>query len=186
MYSKEEIKLSNDSTLNRQNLETAIRASMKTPVFYAMQVVYLILFLCLTVLLFVMIALKVRSSAITASIFMLVTIVALFIFTRWIFPKLSAKSQMRRKQELAGVEEIRSRMTFADDVLQICTEKPVEKIDLSYDKLNSISETEHLILLNTRERQIFILDKKGFQNGTQEDFWSLIAQKCPQAKIKRL
>ena len=44
---------------------------------------------------------------------------------------------------------------------------------------------KHLILLHTKARQFLMLDRTRFENGTEDDFWRLMNEKCPKAVPKK-
>ena len=56
---------------------------------------------------------------------------------------------------------------------------------LSYQNIGKILEDEPLILLKTRARQFYSLDRSRFGNGTEADFWRLMTEKCPNAVPKK-
>lgn len=56
---------------------------------------------------------------------------------------------------------------------------------MDYKKTKRVSETRRLILLTTRRNRVIPLDKKGFENGSAEDLFRLLAVKCPKLKTER-
>ncbi len=73
-----------------------------------------------------------------------------------------------------GPEELSLRVSYSDDLLR-----------LPYKSLRRVLETKDLLILTTKARLSYPLDPVRFVNGSQEDFWRLMKEKCPKALPKK-
>lgn len=173
--------LTNRCEINCKTLEEALRAFLKSPVYCVSDV----LMGCLMIAMLVVV---IRTDTSPMVIIPFVVCVAMILFRYLFLPKYSARIQMKPKAELVGTDSFPVENSFLDSeiLIRVVNDGHVnEELHVSYDKLLRVVETKNLIVLITKKRQTFSLDKNGFRNGTEEDFWRLIAEKCPEAKIKR-
>ena len=103
-------------------------------------------------------------------------------FTNFIVPRLTAKNQAAKIQEANGGSDFR--FEFREENVGM-TLPSGEKDPVEYDSLTRAVETRGLILVFTNAQTMLILDRAGFQNGTEEDFWTQIVNKCPAILIKK-
>lgn len=177
--------LTNECELNRENLEASLRAYMKTPLNLVADILYVLIIVAQILSIAIPRAMGIPIPIRPMTIFVIVAAAFMLCWRHLFLPKYSAKVQMKRREELLGADRFPMEFELRDDALVSRVLQFNEERRLSYDKLRCIHETEKLIVLVTKQRQLSTLDKAGFRNGTEEDFWRLIAEKCPEAKIKR-
>ena len=114
--------------------------------------------------------------------FLSVVMLGLLAFTNFIAPRAAAKSQAAKIQEVNGGSAFRFEFR-EEDVLM--TLPSGEQDPVRCDSLTRAVQTKNLILIFTNAQTMLILDRAGFQNGTEEDFWSLIVEKCPAILISK-
>lgn len=101
-------------------------------------------------------------------------------------PGRQAKQHIQQDKEKYGIEKVIALARFEEGRIDFTTkDAPQDHQQPSYEHVVRILQTEHLILLFTKGKMMYFLGSSGFQNGTEEDFWRLIAEKCPEAKRKR-
>ena len=93
----------------------------------------------------------------------------------------SVKRTIRRLQETRQVSGYDTAFRFLDEALQLEASVSADTPRLSYQFLKRILPCQNLILLRSRSKQFLILDRNGFENGTEADFWRLMNEKCPKA-----
>lgn len=177
--------LTNECEFNRENLETSLRAYMKTPMNIVADVLYVAIIVTQILSMAIPRAMGIPITIRPLSILVIVIGVFMLCWRHLFLPKYSAKVQIKRREELLGVDRFPMELELRDDALVSRVPQFNEERSLPYDKLRRIQETEKLIVLITKQRQLMTLDKAGFRNGTEEDFWRLISEKCPDAKRKR-
>lgn len=178
----DENRLVNECETNQETIEEGMRAYMKASGSFIVDVVLVAL---LVVSMVILIALRVQGSTLLTFGLLDLFCLAMVVFRYVFVPRQSAKMQTRRKEELFGTGRITGKYFFMDEEIMSRTEQVVEELHLPYERIRRAVETRRLIVLITKQRQMLMLNKAGFQNGTVEDFWKLLAEKCPEAKIKR-
>ena len=177
--------LTNECETNRKTLEEAMRASLKSPVYYVADVGIG----CGMIVMLVIAITTRRPTESKLPLYALSLFCAAMILFRYLFiPRYSAAMQMKRKKELVGTDRFPVETGFFDSEILTRVQNNGqinEEFRISYDKLRRIVETKNLIVLITKQWQFFTLDKAGFKNGSEEDFWRLVSEKCPEAKLKR-
>lgn len=103
-------------------------------------------------------------------------------FTNFAAPRLTAKNQAAKLREANGGSDFR--FEFREENLQI-TLPSGEEDPVAYDSLTRAVRTKSLVLVFTKAQTMLILDRAGFQNGTEEDFWTRLKEKCPSVLIKK-
>ena len=103
-------------------------------------------------------------------------------FTNFIAPRLTAKSQAAKIQEANGGSAFR--FEFREENM-LMTRPSGEEDSVEYDRLTRAVGSKRLILVFTNAHTMLILDRAGFQNGTEEDFWTRLTEKCPAILIKK-
>ena len=177
--------LMNQCETDGETLEEAQRAYMERPAGRAIDICFLFFLVIAVAALILEHVFEFRSRITAQSVFLMVYSTAMLVWRQVFFPKRWAKTSLRRRQELYGVAQLTEKKYFLDNELMVRTEQIEEELHLSYAVFHRVIETKNLIVLFTKQRLMITLDKNGFQNGTAEDFWKLIAEKCPEAKLKR-
>lgn len=103
-------------------------------------------------------------------------------FTNFAAPRATAKNQAAKIKETNGGSDFR--FEFREENV-LMTLPSGEKDPVEYDSLTRAVQTRGLILVFTNAQTMLILDRAGFQNGTEEDFWTQLVEKCPSILIKK-
>ena len=117
-----------------------------------------------------------------ATAFLSLVMLGLMAYTNFVVPGRTAKAQAAKIQEVNGGTAFRFEFR-EEDVLM--TLPSGEQDPVSNDNLTRAVQTKDLILVFTKVQTMLILDRAGFQNGTEEDFWALLPEKCPSILIKK-
>lgn len=120
------------------------------------------------------------QSAITVLI-----LIPVLAFLLWYMPRLSAKMRMRQIKELRGVDVFEVQADCTDEGLVLHDSVSQDCVCLRYETLKKVCVDGGLIVVMSKAKQLTWLDRDRFENGTAEDFWRLLAQKAPQAKLPR-
>lgn len=98
--------------------------------------------------------------------------------------KRAVKKAMQHVEETKQVREYEVILRFGDE--EIVTESSVggEPQHLKYANFKKLKRCRELILLRTRSTLVYTLDPAGFENGSEDDFWKLMNEKCPDAVPK--
>ena len=116
------------------------------------------------------------------TVFLSVVMLCLLAFTNFAAPKLAARSQAAKLRELNGGSAFR--FEFLEEHL-LMTLPSGEEDPVEYGSLTRAVQTQNLVLLFTTAATMLILDRAGFQNGTEEDFWARLAAECPSILIRK-
>ena len=111
-----------------------------------------------------------------------VVMLGLLAFTNFIAPRAAAKSQAAKIQEVNGGSAFR--FEFLEEHL-LMTLPSGEEDPVAYGSLTRAVQTQNLVLLFTKAATMLILDRAGFQNGTEEDFWTRLIDECPSLLIRK-
>lgn len=178
--------LTNHCIVNQSSLTKALRMVYQTPANRAINVFYIalaaILLVCLGLCMYfqLRLSLKVECAALA------LLSVALLVYRVVFQPGVGARRQLRRSEEILGKREYETVTRFHDGRLYTRPENMQEETPLDYKHIKRVSEGKQHIVLQTKRGQLILLDRKGFLHGTERDFWHLMADHCPSAKIKRL
>lgn len=114
------------------------------------------------------------------------SVMALLYYTFALWPRRSARLQLSRQRELYGSIPIEPCTIFTPDaVLGTNEQLSSDVLRLQYGSLKRVAVTKKLIVLCTASRQLLILDKARFENGTETDFWRLLKEKRPDLKLPK-
>ena len=103
-------------------------------------------------------------------------------FTNFAAPRATAKNQAAKIREANGGSDFR--FEFREENL-LMTLPSGEKDPVEYDSLTRAVGLKSLILVFTNAQTMLILDRAGFQNGTEEDFWTRLIDECPSILIRK-
>ena len=103
-------------------------------------------------------------------------------FTNFAAPRATAKNQAAKIREVNGGSDFR--FEFREEDL-LMTLPSGEEDAVAYDSLTRAVGLKTLILIFTNAQTMLILDRAGFQNGTEEDFWTQLVENCPSILIKK-
>jgi hypothetical protein len=112
-----------------------------------------------------------------------VAMIGMLVYVNLGLPRKTAKAQVPRIRENNGGLNFLFR--FREDAFAMLGPDRGEEIPLSYSSVNRIVQSKHLILVFTDARKMLLVDRTSFENGTEADFWTLMAEKCPSAQVKK-
>ena len=97
------------------------------------------------------------------------------------FPRRTANQVFRRVKEQYRADEYERTNSFFPQ--EILSESSVSSdcIHLPYDNVVRITKWKGYIILHTTAQMLYMLDSTRFENGTEDDFWRLMNEKCPDA-----
>ena len=101
----------------------------------------------------------------------------MLVFNSRILPRRTAKLQIPRIQEKNGGLQFQTR--FLEDGAAVLNPMGEESARVPYGQLAKLVETEQLILLFNRDKQMIILDRSGFRGGDEAAFRQLLKERCP-------
>ena len=177
--------LMNTCVIDRSVLTETMKAAMRRPFFRFLRWVELIVLAAALGLLIWTLAAKQDLSTVLQAVFLLAA-AAFFYLQQFVFyPRRAVKNQLLRQAMDDGTTELTNRIWFTQENVANLRGDGDELRHMDYKKIKRISETRNLILLTTRRNRLISLDKKGFENGTAEDLYRLLAEKAPKAKTER-
>ena len=111
--------------------------------------------------------------------------ICLLVYTNLGMPRRAAKAQVVRIRE-ANDGRLRFRFEFREEELLLRTPKDEESAAIALAGLKKLIQTKRLDLIFTNDKRMLLLDRSGFKNGSETDFWKLMNEKCPAAVPKKL
>lgn len=178
--------LSNRCTLNKATFTEAVRVAMRAPVLRFVR--YFELFLmavCVGLLLWAVIG-KLGGRMMIWPGFALAMLLY-FYWQQFInYPKKAVKNRMLRLAIDDGVEELENILYFKDENIANRRGEAETLLHMPYGKVKRLTESERLIVITTKSRHLVPLDRNGFENGTEADFWTRITYKAAKAKRYRV
>ena len=109
--------------------------------------------------------------------------IVMLVFISFILPRATGKSQAAKIQEVNGGSAFR--FEFREDHVLLTLPSGEKSDPVPYENLTRVVQTNNLILLFTNVKTMLILSRAGFQNGTEEDFWTLLLDKRPAILMKK-
>ena len=100
-------------------------------------------------------------------------------------PKKQAMQQIRRYEADGFDASPEVTVWFGEDELSGRREGAGDLTHIDYDSMKSILVNGDRIILWTEQKQFVVLDTARFENGTENDFWKLMNEKCPRAVPKQ-
>ena len=108
-----------------------------------------------------------------------------FLGLREIFtPRILARRDTKRFKETYGTSEITIQNAFYDDVVRGQNLVSNGEIQLPYSAFSLLTETKDLFVIRTKQRQLIMFDKYGFDGTDIAGFRAFMSEKCPHAKKK--
>ena len=102
-----------------------------------------------------------------------------------LYPRRAVKNQLLRQARDDGSLQVENRLFFTEQSVANLRGEAEEPLHMSYRKIKRVFADGGLIVIQTRSKNNIPLDRKGFSNGTEEDFWRLIRRKAPDAKLRK-
>lgn len=99
-----------------------------------------------------------------------------FTLPRWV-----VRINMRRIIEQYQADSYELTYTFSDDAIQFQSSLMANPAQLSYDSVKKILLCDDLILLKSKAKLVYFVDRNRFETGDEGDFRILISKKCPKA-----
>jgi len=93
-----------------------------------------------------------------------------------------SKREQKRRREMYGTEQFEIEASFFDDKIDFQNLVSRALTHPSYSVFRSLFETKDLFLLVTREKQVYMLAKDGFEGTDAAGFRRFMDEKCPNAK----
>ena len=177
--------LMNTCVLDKAALQEAMKASMRRPFFRVLRAIELLVAAAALGLLIWAVAAKQSSSTILQAVFLLAAALFFFVQQFILYPRRAVKNQLLRQALDEGAAALKNRLWFTEENVANRRGDSPELRHMDYKKIKRVSETRRLILLTTRRNRVIPLDKKGFENGSAEDLFRLLAVKCPKLKTER-
>ena len=170
--------LMNLCVLDRGVLTEAMEASMKRPFFRVLGGIELAVLLAAAGLLIW--ALAARQSALTVleAVFLLAMAGFFYLQQFVLYPRRAVKNQLLRQALEDGAEALENRLWFTPENVANRRGEGDQLLHMPYENIKAVTETERLIVLTTRRNRLIPLDKAGFTNGTAEDLYRLLEDKC--------
>lgn len=177
--------LSNRCLLNKETFTEAVNVAMHTPILRFVRYFELLLMaLCVGLLLWALIG-RLGAQMLIWPGFALAMLLY-FYWQQFInYPKKAVKNRMVRLALDEGAEELENILYFKDENIANRRGEAETLLHMPYRKVKRLTESDRLIVITTRSRHLVPLDRQGFANGDEADFWRLITQKAPKAKRNR-
>lgn len=177
--------LKNTCVIDKAVLTETMKAAMRRPFFRFLFWTELLVMAAALGLVIWAVAAKQGAATILQAAFLLLMAGFFFVQQFVLYPKRAVKNQLLRQAMDDGTTELTNRLWFTEENVANLRGEGDELRHMEYKKIKRVSETKNLILLTTRRNRLISLDKKGFENGTAEDLYKLLDQKCPKLKKKR-
>ena len=116
------------------------------------------------------------------AIFVLLALIALTWLLYFWLPARSAKNTLNRQRK-GYLRAVSLETAFSENgvhMLNIATEG---EMHLTYDAFVYCTETEELLLLKTKGKQVLMLLKSGFSLGDEKEFKAFMRRKCPGVRF---
>lgn len=101
------------------------------------------------------------------------------------YPKRAVRNQLTRQALEDGTVAMENRLYFKAENVANRRGEAEELLHMPYENIKRVIEARRLIVIATRKKNLIPLDKAGFENGSPEDFWRLLGEKAPKAKLLR-
>ena len=177
--------LMNTCVIDKAVLTETMKAAMRRPFFRFLFWTELVVMAAALGLLIWAVAAKQSTAAILQAAFLLVMAGFFFVQQFLLYPKRAVKNQLLRQAMDDGTTELVNRLWFTEDSVANLRGDSDELRHMEYKKVKRVTETRNLILLTTRRNRLISLDKKGFENGTAEDLYRILEEKCPKLQKRK-
>lgn len=172
--------LSNRCVVDRAVLTEAIRAAMNRPFLKVLRWVEILLCaLCLGLMVKAIQGGESRLAVWCGSVAVMIGFFYLQQFVR--YPKKAVKNQLTRVAVDEGTLAPEDTLWFKDENVARRRGEQGEILHMPYGNIRRVFETRRLFVITTKHNRLIPLDKKGFADGTAEDFCRLIAEKTGKA-----
>ena len=104
-------------------------------------------------------------------------------YANFLLPRRLAKKQEAMIREKNG--GLRMSTRFGADGVHVFGPTGEETALVSYGDFRKLTERPDLLLLVTENRQMILLDRARFENGSEAELRALLAEKCPSLEIKQ-
>ena len=111
-----------------------------------------------------------------------VVMAGLLAYTNYGLPRLTARRQIPLLREKNG--GLRFQFQFREEGVAVLGPTGEETALRPYGDFIKLVETPDLFLLLTESKQMILLDRQGFRNGTEADFRALAKERIPQFAAK--
>ena len=177
--------LMNVCVIDKAVLTETMKAAMRRPFFRFLRWAELLLMAAALGLMIWALLTKQSGMTVLQAAFLLLMAGFFFVQQFVLYPRRAVKNQLLRQAVDEGSTALTNRLWFTERNVANRRGEGEEIRHMAYDQIKRVSETPELILLTTRRNRLISLDKQGFENGTAEDLYELLARKAPKAKIER-
>ena len=178
--------LCNRCVLDEQTLRAAMDAAMRAnPGLRFAGILEPVLALVALGLMIWSIAARAGAAAILLSAFLLGMLIYFYLQQFVLYPKKAVKNQLLRQATGDGSLAPENRLFFREENVANLRGEAEEPLHMPYEKIKRVFADGRLIVIQTRSKNNIPLDREGFSNGTEEDFWRILRQKAPRAKLRR-
>ena len=114
----------------------------------------------------------------------LVAAAVVYLFMGLRQPRKQAKRQIQRYEAAGSGSSPEVTVWFDDELFCAQREGMAEQTDIPYPNVAAVYDLGDRIILWTNEKQYVVLDVARFENGSEDDFWALMREKCAWALPK--
>ncbi len=178
--------LCNRCVLDEKTLREAMDAAMRTnPALRVGRILEPILAVLALGLLILAAVTRAGLTAILLNAFLLLMLTYFYLQQFVIYPRRAVKNQLLRQARDDGTLTLENRLFFREENVANLRGEADEPLHMPWSKIKSAAASGRLIVLTTKSKNVIPLDRKGFSEGTEEDFWRLLRRHAPQAKIRK-
>lgn len=171
-----------DEKTLRQTMQAALRTN---PALRILRVAEPVLALAVLGLLIYSIVVDAGATAVLINAFMLIMLCYFYLQQFVFYPKKAVKNQLQRQAVDDGTLTLENRLYFREENVANRRGESDQLLHMPYSRIRSAAADGRLIVLTTKSKNTIPLDREGFANGTEEEFWRLLRTKAPQAKLRK-
>lgn len=178
--------LCNRCILDEKTLREAMDAAMRTnPALRVGRILEPVLAALALGLLILAAVTRAGLTAILLNAFLLLMLTYFYLQQFVFYPRKAVRNQLRRQISDDGAAELENRLFFREENVANLRGEAEVPLHMPYGKIKRVFADGRLIVISTASKNTIPLDREGFSNGTEEDFWRLIRRLAPQAKIRK-
>ena len=174
----------NRSEMNEQGVAEAMKSFMRTPSWILIRALFLVMAGVGVFIVLRGMSQGTEPPQLLMGAAVVLLSIGLYIHRFVIYPASNAKKVMKKKREKYKTDSITLEYRFFDDKLTSLTAE-TDTSEIPYDGVARIFETNHYIVISTYRRQMLLLSPSGFENGSVNDFRTLMQKKCLRALPKK-
>ena len=113
---------------------------------------------------------------------MLLALIGLMCLLYFWLPAHSAKNKLNRQRK-GCLQAVSLETAFSENGVHLLNIASMGEMHLNYDDFTHCTETEELLMLKTKGKQVLLLLKSGFCLGDEGEFKEFMRRKCPGARF---